>query len=435
MRRISRLASAFGSLGSFGSLGLLGALALGCAGTPAPSTAPTEAPAEEAERYAALPSGEQGDVCADPAALAHDPPAPPDPRCDDAALTGYDALLVLGPHPDDEVLAFGGLTAAYHALGKPVTVIVVTDGDAYCDACRLWKHGTVQGPSCDAADLSNFATPEVDSFGEVRRGESMAAQQALGTPPPQFLGYPDTGLAAAWRNVTAGRPDRPLRRSDFSMCADCETCRGGYGEGPATELTADTLAASLRERIAAAPEGALVATTHWLDGHGDHAALGRFVRQINAELPRPRAVAYGVIHANTGKGTAHPDCWYPAPAALACPCAGAESCATADPTWVAALARHRLRPDWPAALPDDADYGPESQLCLPAELYQGEAARKLLAIRSYGSQLGTLARSGEHPPGLSGMMDCNGYLTSFVRRTEAFVLEDPARGAAGGAGR
>jgi hypothetical protein len=36
------------------------------------------------------------------------------------------------------------------------------------------------------------------------------------------------------------------------------------------------------------------------------------------------------------------------------------------------------------------------------------------------------------------MMDCNGYLTSFVRRTEAFVLEEGggpgAAGAAGAAG-
>ena len=180
MPRIPGLASSLGSFGprSFGLAGALAlaigclSLALGCASAPAPSSAPPDPDAEEAERIAALPSGEQGAVCADPAALAHDPPVPADPRCDDAALTGYDALLVLGPHPDDEVLAFGGLTAAYHALGKPVTVIVTTDGDAYCDACRLWKHGTVRGPSCDAADLSNLATPEVDSFGEVRRGES-----------------------------------------------------------------------------------------------------------------------------------------------------------------------------------------------------------------------------------------------------------------------
>ena len=403
------------------------ALAFGCASAPStPATA-------EGERVAALPSGGQEGACADPAALAHDPAMPPQPRCENELLTGYDALLVLGPHPDDEVLAFGGLTAAYHALDKPVAVVVSTDGDAYCDACRLWKHGTVRGPSCGAADLSNFATPEVDSFGEVRRGESAAAQAALGTPPPQFLGYPDTGLAAAWRNFQAGKLEQRLRRSDFSHCADCETCTGGYGEGPETELTAATLIATLRERLAGMPERTLVATTHWLDGHPDHAALGRFVRRLNSELPRPRAVAYGVIHAKTPKDTAHPDCWYPAPRALACPCAGSESCALADPTWVASLARHRLRPDWPAALPDDADYGPETQLCLAPELYEGESARKLLAIRSYGSQIGTTPRSGPHPPGLSGMMDCNGYLTSFVRRTEAFVLEDPARGVAGGA--
>jgi LmbE family N-acetylglucosaminyl deacetylase len=415
-------------------------LALGCAATSAPETAP-EAAAEAAggeARMAALPTGGEGDpvACADASAPAPKLAAPPEPVCRNEALTAYDALLVLAPHPDDEVLAFGGLTAAYHALGKPVTVVVSTDGDAYCEACRLWKHGTVRGPSCDALDLSNFATPEVDSFGEVRRGESAAAQAALGTPPPLFLGYPDTGLAAAWRNLGAGELERPLRRSDFSRCADCETCTGGYGEGPETSLSAATLMATLRERLAAGPERTLVATTHWLDGHPDHAALGRFVRRLNAELSRPRAVAYGVIHAHTPKTTAHPDCWYPAPAALACPCAGAEGCATADPTWVASLARHRFRPDWPAALPDDADYGEESQLCLPAGLYRGESARKLLAVRSYGSQLGTRARSGRHRAGLSGMMDCNGYLTSFVRRTEAFVLETPGEshgaGAAGG---
>jgi hypothetical protein len=72
--------------------------------------------------------------------------------------------------------------------------------------------------------------------------------------------------------------------------------------------------------------------------------------------------------------------------------------------------------------PDDADYGDWKQLCLSRELYQGDSAQKLLAVRSYGSQLGTLARNGSHPPGLSGLMDCNGYLTSFVRRTEPFVL-------------
>lgn len=374
----------------------------------------------------------RGPVCADPTAapvLA----APPEPTCGNDALTRYDGLLVLGPHPDDEVLGFGGLAAAYRALGKPVATVVVTDGDAYCGACRVWKGSSMRGPTCDALDLSNFATAEVDSFAEVRRGESTAAAAHLGLPPPAFLGYPDTGLGAAWANVGAGDPGKPLRRSDFGKCRDCETCPGGYGEGPATDLTAATLMASLRERLAATSPRTLVATTHWLDGHGDHAALGSFVRKLNAELDRPRAVAYGVIHAHTPKSTPHPDCWYPAPQALACDCMD-QACATSDPAWIGALARHRFRPDWPAALPDDAPYGPETQLCLPERLYRGEGAVKLAAVRAYGSQLGTRARSGSHPAALDGIMDCSGYLMSFVRRTEAFVLEE-AGGGAGAASR
>ena len=63
--------------------------------------------------------------------------------------------------------------------------------------------------------------------------------------------------------------------------------------------------------------------------------------------------------------------------------------------------------------------------CVANELWRGEAATKLAAVRSYASQLGTLARAGSDPPGLDGIMDCSGYLGSFVRRTEAFVLVDP----------
>lgn len=350
-------------------------------------------------------------------------PQPAEPVCANQALTAYEGLLVIAPHPDDETLGFAGLIRAYLVQGKPVAVVVITDGDAYCEACRFWKSSSVRGPTCDAADLSNFATAAVDSFGEVRRGESAAAAAIQGLGPPAFLGYPDTGLGAAWRNFIAGDLSKTLRRSDFSKCVDCETCQGGYGEGPETDLTASTLMGSLRKRIAATSEGTLLAATHWLDGHADHAALGSFVKTLN-DLEKPRAVAYAVIHAHTPKATPHPDCWYPGPQALVCPCMD-ERCATEDPQRIATLARHRFRPDWPAALPDDAAYGEEKQLCLSEPLYRGETATKLQAVRSYKSQLGNLARAGSHPIALDGIMDCNGYLISFVRRTEAFVLIDP----------
>jgi LmbE family N-acetylglucosaminyl deacetylase len=350
---------------------------------------------------------------------ATEPTPPPDPACGNDALTSYDELLVVAPHPDDETLGFGGLITAYLEQGKPVGVIVTTDGDAYCDACALWKSGSVFGATCNAEDLSNFATEAVDSFGEVRHTESQAAMQILGAPAPTFLRYPDTGLAAAWAHYGDGEMDVKLRRSDFSKCESCGNC-GGYGEGPEIELTAATLVDSLTERIAATSQHALIATTHWLDGHGDHSALGNFVRTINGTLDAPRATAFAVIHAHTPKDTPAPDCWYPGPPALSCPCFD-ESCASADPGWIAALRKYRYRPDWPGALPDDADYGAATHLCLAESMYQGAGATKLAAINSYASQLGFAAREGELPPGIGGMQDCNGYLTSFVKRTEAFV--------------
>jgi len=337
-------------------------------------------------------------------------------HCDNEGLTAYPALLVLAPHPDDETLGFAGLIDAYHRAGKPVSVVVVTDGDAYCEACRFWKNSRVAGSMCTSEELAEFA--------EIRHHESAAAAAILGVSPPRFLGYPDTGLDAAWRNLDQGKTAEPLRRSDFSGCTSCAAC--GYGEGSRTTLDADTLSASLRELIAGAPDGALVATTHPLDGHPDHAALGEFVRRLNGEQARSHPIAYAVIHAHT-KNTANADCWYPAPAAPVCPCMDDQATALADPGWIARSAGSRFRPSSPAALPNDADYGEEKQFCLPERLYAGNDALKLRAIRAYASQLGSLARKGSHPAALNGIIDCSGYLTSFVRRTEVFVLVEPAR--------
>ena len=363
-------------------------------------------------------------VCLSPA-TAGEVAAPPAPACDNAQLERYDGLLVLAPHPDDEVLAFAGLVDAYLRQGKPVEVVVVTDGDAYCEACRFWKSGSVEGPLCTAEELSNLATAAVDSFAEVRREESRRALARLGADPPLFLGYPDIGIRIAWNRGWLGGAAEPLQRSDFSGCESCETCAGGYVQGPQTELTAASLAASLEQLVAATPPRTLVATTHWLDRHGDHAALGNLVKRINDGLAEPRPVAYGVVHAHTSKDLPLPECWYPAPRAVQCDCAE-EACAEAAPDWLAALRAHRFRPHWPAALPDDAPYGEPVQLCLREEMYAGRDPLKRAAIETYASQTGGATRQGPAPAHLRGMVDCSGYLLAFVRRTEVFVLHDPA---------
>ena len=71
-------------------------------------------------------------------------------------------VLVLAPHPDDEVFGCGGAIAASLAAGVPVHVVVLTDGAG-------------QGQA------------------EVRQAESRAAADQLGYGEPQFWGLPDRG--------------------------------------------------------------------------------------------------------------------------------------------------------------------------------------------------------------------------------------------------
>ncbi|MFC5285741.1 PIG-L deacetylase family protein [Actinokineospora guangxiensis] len=88
-------------------------------------------------------------------------------------------VLVLSPHPDDDVIACGGTIAARTAAGARVVVAVVTDGAA--------SHTAVLGIHAD---------PSPAELAEVRRAEATAAAKVLGVSDVRFLGHADTGLAA-----------------------------------------------------------------------------------------------------------------------------------------------------------------------------------------------------------------------------------------------
>lgn len=83
------------------------------------------------------------------------------------------SLLVLAPHPDDEVLGCGGLVVAHRERGLPVTVVVMTDG-------TLGDRGAAGGAS----------------YRETRRAESRRAVEALGGADLRFLDAEDGKLAA-----------------------------------------------------------------------------------------------------------------------------------------------------------------------------------------------------------------------------------------------
>ena len=73
-------------------------------------------------------------------------------------------VLILAPHPDDEVFGCGGAILSHVQCGVPVSVIILTNGSLYGDAA-------------------------------VRMTESRAAADLLGCGEPEFWAYPDRGLS------------------------------------------------------------------------------------------------------------------------------------------------------------------------------------------------------------------------------------------------
>lgn len=84
--------------------------------------------------------------------------------------------VIVAPHPDDEVLACGGLLQLLAGLGREVLLVAVTDGDASHPGSTLWPQERLR---------------------RERPAESARAMAALGWPQPawQRLQLPDGGVA------------------------------------------------------------------------------------------------------------------------------------------------------------------------------------------------------------------------------------------------
>jgi LmbE family N-acetylglucosaminyl deacetylase len=110
---------------------------------------------------------------------------------------GNARLVVVAPHPDDEILACGGLLAMRAALDLPSVVIAVTDGEA--------SHGALD-PVARAA------------LAERRVAESHAGLAALGVSRACALrlGIPDGKAAHMISDITVGLL-LLLKRDDFVL--------------------------------------------------------------------------------------------------------------------------------------------------------------------------------------------------------------------------
>jgi len=172
-----------------------------------------------------------------------------------------DRILVLAPHPDDEVLGAGGVLREAVRRGLPTRVVFLTYGDSNEWSFLAWRKRPVILPQA------------VLAMGTLRRQEALAAAAALGVPAANvsFLGYPDYGTLAIWRDHWENRPPGRGRLTRATAVPYRTAFRPGApfkGE----EILAD-LEAVLRQF-----RPTRIFVSHPADRHPDHAALYLFTR-------------------------------------------------------------------------------------------------------------------------------------------------------------
>jgi LmbE family N-acetylglucosaminyl deacetylase len=104
------------------------------------------------------------------------------------ALSATDRILVLAPHPDDEVLGAAGVIQQAVAQKLPLKIVFLTYGDSNQWSFLLYRKHPVVFPGA------------VENMGLVRHDEAINASRVLGVDPRNliFLGYPDFGTLNIW---------------------------------------------------------------------------------------------------------------------------------------------------------------------------------------------------------------------------------------------
>ena len=113
-------------------------------------------------------------------------------------------LLVVAPHPDDEVLGAGGLMQQVHEGGGTVRIVYLTNGEGYPEGVRVEEHHQSPTPG------------DYRDYGRRRELEAHTALEALkiGDYTTTFLSFPDGGLGKLMRSYWSDR--RAAYRSPYT---------------------------------------------------------------------------------------------------------------------------------------------------------------------------------------------------------------------------
>ncbi len=176
-------------------------------------------------------------------------------------LSKDDRILVLAPHPDDEVLGAGGVIQQAVAQQLPIKVVFLTNGDSNQWSFFLYRKHPVIFPGA------------VETMGLVRHDEAVNASQILGVDPKNliFLGYPDFGTLNIWYYHWNQRP--PYRSLMTRVIAVPYKNAYRFGAPYKGEEIVQDLRSILRDF-----KPTKIFVSHPADHNGDHLALYLYLR-------------------------------------------------------------------------------------------------------------------------------------------------------------
>jgi LmbE family N-acetylglucosaminyl deacetylase len=179
---------------------------------------------------------------------------------DTLRLKPHENIVIVAPHPDDEVLACGGLIQQALALGDSVWVVYVTSGDGSWPSAWKVTGNLFPGPK-DYLDLGRAR------MAEARAGAGILG---LGTAHLVFLGYPDGQLDEL---VFEHHFDVESVRSSHTGVSSSPYFQSRYGYRGAS------IAADLYDQLARC-RADRVFFPHPLDAHPDHWATAAVLPAI-----------------------------------------------------------------------------------------------------------------------------------------------------------
>jgi len=208
-----------------------------------------------------------------------------------------DRILILAPHPDDEVLAAGGIIQKAVDVGAQVKILYVTEGEHNPIALMMYEK---------KIPLKNKQRQFIQ-LGDIRRQESIEAAGVLGLDKQHlvFLDYPDSGT----RKIFTGYwgEGNEYRDSLTGLCRveerESMTLNAPY--------IGDAVLADI-ESVIKEFKPTKIFCSHPLDQHRDHIAAYLFLKiallELQNEIQKPEIYLY-VVHYRSWPVPAgfHPD--------------------------------------------------------------------------------------------------------------------------------